>query len=247
MKPLDTLEQSLRNLFERLGAKLDSAVKGSNNNESAALRTLLSKLLPVLHQAIDDNLRTQAQATLAPHRIQILLDYGTFAQFSPPALRAVKEELATTIKLYINDRRYRLEAPLNLSITYDPIVRTPQARVSFTNDAPPQASATVTNVGYRLRAVGGPIAVSADLLDLRAGQPITIGRGRDNHLVLDDGSVSKFHATLAVDAHGRLMLADCGSTNGTYINGHRIELRSEVKAGDTIGIGDVELRLEKQL
>jgi pSer/pThr/pTyr-binding forkhead associated (FHA) protein len=38
---------------------------------------------------------------------------------------------------------------------------------------------------------------------------------------------------------------DLGSTNGTYVNGARIDRRTLVRAGDALRIGQTELRLER--
>jgi pSer/pThr/pTyr-binding forkhead associated (FHA) protein len=48
-------------------------------------------------------------------------------------------------------------------------------------------------------------------------------------------------------SEGTILVADTGSTNGTYINGRRIangESR-QVEDGDVIGFGDIEVRLRR--
>ena len=69
----------------------------------------------------------------------------------------------------------------------------------------------------------------------------------DNELTLNDASVSKIHAALLMTAEGTLLVADTGSTNGTYINGRRIAYGESrlIEDGDVIGFGDVEVRLRK--
>jgi pSer/pThr/pTyr-binding forkhead associated (FHA) protein len=48
-------------------------------------------------------------------------------------------------------------------------------------------------------------------------------------------------------AEGTLLVADTGSTNGTFINGRRITYGESrpIEDGDVIGCGDVEVRLRK--
>ena len=48
---------------------------------------------------------------------------------------------------------------------------------------------------------------------------VTIGRGSANDLVLDDDSVSRFHAVLKQEITGDILVADRGSTNGVLLNG----------------------------
>lgn len=64
---------------------------------------------------------------------------------------------------------------------------------------------------------------------------LTIGRGRENSIVLDDMLVSRQHVRITADADG-LILEDLGSRNGTYVNGRRVE-RTHLSEGDRIGIG----------
>ena len=54
---------------------------------------------------------------------------------------------------------------------------------------------------------------------------LRIGRGEQNDLRLNDGSVSRYHAFLRrVD--GRYLLSDVGSQNGTFVNGRRVHAPS---------------------
>jgi adenylate cyclase len=72
---------------------------------------------------------------------------------------------------------------------------------------------------------------------------ITIGRGNANDLVLNDSSVSRFHAVLKLQDHA-ITIADRGSTNGVVVNGERIAQEIELKNGDTAVVGRYNLRLE---
>jgi len=244
----------LRLLFERLGAKIDSLIggEGGDTEEGSSVRSALSGLSPTLQRAIDNNLREDEKGVvcLAPHHLRVLLDYDSYCKFSQPGLRAMQEELTTLARQYINDRRYKLSQPINLVLTYDPVGTTTKVRADFGETAPsqlPDETGTKHPSGiYRFLSVSGPLAFSVDLKDFKkGGSPVTIGRGSDNIVVLDDQSISKFHATLAFDSEGNLILADCGSTNGTSINGQTVEGRGRVAVGDLLGFGDIRLRLER--
>jgi predicted component of type VI protein secretion system len=70
----------------------------------------------------------------------------------------------------------------------------------------------------------------------------TIGR-EDCEITLTDTEVSRRHARVrALD--DTLAIEDLGSTNGTYVNGERITGLVELQDGDTIKMGNSELRLE---
>lgn len=75
---------------------------------------------------------------------------------------------------------------------------------------------------------------------------VAIGRHPLSDLRFDpdqDRDVSSKHAELRTVA-GRCVVVDMNSTNGTFVNGERIEKRRDVKAGDRIGVGRVDLIVE---
>jgi pSer/pThr/pTyr-binding forkhead associated (FHA) protein len=63
---------------------------------------------------------------------------------------------------------------------------------------------------------------------------INIGRRFENHIVIDDPRISRFHAQLRA-ADGRFVLFDMDSTGGTYINGMRVS-KSILYPGDEISL-----------
>ncbi|HVP51347.1 MAG TPA: adenylate/guanylate cyclase domain-containing protein [Terriglobales bacterium] len=73
---------------------------------------------------------------------------------------------------------------------------------------------------------------------------ITVGRGNANDLVLNDPSVSRFHAVVKQSPEGAVLIADRGSTNGVMVNGARITAEVELHKGDRARIGAYELVFE---
>jgi len=65
---------------------------------------------------------------------------------------------------------------------------------------------------------------------------VTLGRGRDCALRIDDPGASREHARITVTVDSRYILEDIGSLNGTYVDGGRIE-RAELRSGDRINLG----------
>jgi pSer/pThr/pTyr-binding forkhead associated (FHA) protein len=64
---------------------------------------------------------------------------------------------------------------------------------------------------------------------------LTIGRGSDRHIFLNDVTVSREHAIVTVGG-GAVHIADAGSLNGTYVNGDSIE-EAELVDGDHVQVG----------
>lgn len=67
---------------------------------------------------------------------------------------------------------------------------------------------------------------------------VTIGRGAENDVVLNDAGVSRTHARIQKQGPAFLLL-DNGSANGTELNGVTIGKPSTLRAGDKIGVGPV--------
>jgi pSer/pThr/pTyr-binding forkhead associated (FHA) protein len=74
--------------------------------------------------------------------------------------------------------------------------------------------------------------------------PFVFGRAEPGHGSLgDDPELSRRHASASLFAPGRLLLEDLGSTNGTYVNDHRIAAPTVVSAGDGLRLGTSSLRV----
>ncbi|MCK9532036.1 MAG: FHA domain-containing protein [Gammaproteobacteria bacterium] len=79
---------------------------------------------------------------------------------------------------------------------------------------------------------------------------IAIGRRRGNDIQLDDPAVSGVHAVLLItpseylESYPVVQLEDAGSTNGTLVNGERIQ-RRRLHHGDIIRLGQHELVYEE--
>lgn len=72
---------------------------------------------------------------------------------------------------------------------------------------------------------------------------LSIGRGKENNLVLQDNGISRKHAVIEPTSAGWL-IRDLNSTNGTWLNGVRITNAVILKAGDRLEFGKTILRLE---
>lgn len=75
------------------------------------------------------------------------------------------------------------------------------------------------------------------------GTPLTLGRATDNGLVLEDPRVSRHHARLQA-RRGTLVLTDLGSTNGSRVNGVRVD-ECALGAGDRVLMGDTVVLVEQ--
>jgi pSer/pThr/pTyr-binding forkhead associated (FHA) protein len=75
--------------------------------------------------------------------------------------------------------------------------------------------------------------------------PVTVGRGGQNDLPLEaDDFASARHARFEPRRDG-VWVEDIGSTNGTFLNGARLDKARRLKPGDVIRIGQTDLRYER--
>jgi hypothetical protein len=77
---------------------------------------------------------------------------------------------------------------------------------------------------------------------------VTIGRQEGNDIVLRRNDVSRTHARIGFRGH-RVLVEDLHSSNGTRINGLRIQQQAEIRDRDVLGIGrsfQFEVRIRKR-
>jgi adenylate cyclase len=89
---------------------------------------------------------------------------------------------------------------------------------------------------FRLVSADGQLS-----FELRAGLPLVLGRALSSDLPVLDPTVSRRHAELLVEGPG-ILLKDLGSSNGTFVNGGRVE-NATVGPGDRIVFGKILFEL----
>lgn len=70
----------------------------------------------------------------------------------------------------------------------------------------------------------------------------TLGQDKRNDLVLTDEGISSFHAEIRQD-NDLYYISDCDSELGTFVNDERITSRYQLRSGDTVRLGEVELEV----
>jgi pSer/pThr/pTyr-binding forkhead associated (FHA) protein len=116
--------------------------------------------------------------------------------------------------------------------------------------APSQASAM--GLGRQAPAVtsGALVATRSSALEEGArfeldAKTLTVGRGASNDIRLDDDEfVSAHHARIDPRRDG-VWVEDVGSTNGTFVNGTRLDRPRRLAPGDIVRIGDTDLLYER--
>jgi pSer/pThr/pTyr-binding forkhead associated (FHA) protein len=91
-------------------------------------------------------------------------------------------------------------------------------------------------------AAESPMLFAPPLAPVRVepGREITLGRSTECQLQLPAARASRRHAVVAWVGE-RAVLRDLGSTNGTFLNGQRVEGEATLCSGDRITIGGMEI------
>jgi pSer/pThr/pTyr-binding forkhead associated (FHA) protein len=103
------------------------------------------------------------------------------------------------------------------------------------DDEPEGRTASLSVVVYPLRP-----------RDSAQGSMVTLGRESRQDVVIQDMSVSRFHAFAKPGPDGALVLQDAGSTNGTTVNGESVLTAAagpprRLKPGDNVRLGHIEV------
>lgn len=256
-------ERILRRVLEGMGDVVDRRF-GRTVEPRTGLTT--SKLIERMKRLIDERVRDEGnKGRIAPHHLILKVEWGTHSEAPPEILYDLKNEVLAAAIDHINDHRYRTLGPVTVEaevdifttgISVDPTFgeftedlrrqdeerRAAKSGVPIPSGAPPMPDIQVI---ARITQQNGTREVP--LVFKPGGKRLNVGRASDNELTLNDASVSKIHGALLMTSEGTLLVADTGSTNGTYLNGRRIAYGESrvIEDGDVIGFGDVEVRLRK--
>jgi len=256
-------ERLLRRVLEGMGSVVDRRL-GRTVDPRSGLTT--SKLIERMKRLIDERVRDEgSKGRIAPHHMVLKVEWGTHSEAPPEILYDLKNEVLAAAIDHINDHRYRTLAPVDVDaevdifttgISVDPSFgefeedlrrQDEEARAARSGVPIPGAAPPMPDIQVIARITTQSGTREIPLIFKPGGRRLNVGRAADNELSLNDTSVSKIHAALLMTAEGTLLVADTGSTNGTYVNGRRIAYGESrlIEDGDVVGFGDVEVRLRK--
>ena len=257
---LERAEGLFKKVLERIGSTVDEKLA---SGEARLPTHEVGALAAALEDAIEANTRPDARGVrrLAPDRFQVLLTYEQNARLSEGDRKALASELAATAYEHVVNHRYETRDRVFVEVGCDLFAKRVHIEAAFSPAPGETAEGVVREVrptaagevkvprssesDYQFVGPGGKPVVRVQLEP--GGEPITVGRVAGNRLLIDHDSVSKFHATVALTRDNRLVVADLGSTNGTFVNRERspIDGARAISPGDTIVFGEVAYEIQK--
>lgn len=254
-------ERLLRRIFESMGDVVDRRF-GRTVEPKSGLTT--SQLIDRMKRLIDERVRDEGRkGRIAPHYLKLKVEWGTHSEAPPEILKELEHEVLAEAIDHINDHRYRTLAAIQVEtevdifttgVSVDPTFGEFEDELRQEDEAKradgtriPRVVPSIPDVIVVARVTKRDGTTEIPLTFKPGGRRLNVGRVSDNDLAFNDDSVSKIHATLMMNQEGTLMVADTGSTNGTFINGRRMtygEAR-QIEEGDVLSFGDVEVRFKK--
>jgi len=225
--------------------------------EGGSLRLMRGQLQPVelakrLGKAMEMNQRVGVGGVQVPHEYRLCLHPEDYTLFRP-----YEQELIRELEKYLRElaRERGFVSSGMPAVRLEPDAKTrrgePQAQVVLGGQSPEQDTALM---GHTVKLDPVPIIKAArpkaSLVGPLGGQagslaleklPFHLGRALDNDLILEDADVSRHHAEIR-EVHGRLCVVDLGSTNGTLVNGERVE-QCVLRDGDVLSFGGLRFSL----
>lgn len=223
-----------------------------------------SELIERMKSMMDSEVRENGdKRKYVPHNIKLKMQWDKFSTDAEGALQKLENEFLIAAVDHINDKHYFTHAPLAIEVKPDYFTSGVKLFLSFdklegdgneaeldvtldnlkTSDLLPQEAVPEKHSGeLRLSFVIGGKPIERDI-SLEEGKRLSVGRTKENDIAIDDQSISKAHASLLLNKEGKLIVADTGSTNGTFVRGERIAYGKavEISTGDSLLFGLVKV------
>lgn len=211
---LKNVENRLERLFER----------GFSRPFKSALQPIEIGIRIV--REVDLARRLSSQGPISPNEIRVWIgneDATRFEGFQ----KALVAELEETVRQHAINEGYRFVGPVHVEVFVDDDLKAGDLEVStefIGGESQP-----------RLLASDGRTFAITD-------RPLVVGRSPEVDVVVNETSVSRRHAEVWRTNDG-VAVRDLQSTNGTFVNGHRISTVS-LSPRDDVTVGTLHLRIE---
>jgi hypothetical protein len=204
-------------------------------------------LVGELQEYLVEHARREAYATLTPPRVLLQTDEDlAIGEFG------IATRVAQPDEVLPQDERSRVRASAPpgpretpVAAPVPPAVEAPAVTVVYgAGGAFPMADDVPEDEPDEAEQEHVTLTVGGRVVPVSAGR-VVVGRSRECDVRVDDGNVSRRHFELLREGSSTWVVVDLGSTNGTEVNGRKVERRTPLDDGDRITIGSTELLFER--
>ena len=223
--------------LQKFEQRLENAISG------VFARAFRSAVQPVeisaaLQREVDNNTQILSRdRRLVPNDFHVELSAGDLERLAPYD-SALARELADQLQDHADAQSYVFPGKVQIAFEEAEDLTTGRFRVRSTAKASVQTNQTNTQVRRAhafLEVNGSTHALTPPV--------VTVGRGSEADVRINDPGVSRLHAEFLVDASGSqpgITVRDLASTNGILVDGHRVQ-RVAVRDGSEVKIGHTTL------
>ncbi len=223
-------------ILDNVERGLEKLVRGAFSTGSRSQVQPL-EIASALRKELDNRSIVLSQGrTLAPNVFTARLSDPDF-ELAQQWGSALAEELCDVVIAHVNSQQYSLQGPVRVSFEHDPELRAGFFEVDSTIEkkaAAPRHTgpAAPRRQPTRYRPV---LEIDGQRYSINAGS-VVLGRSSDADILIDDTGVSRRHLEIR-SLDGRIHAVDLGSTNGSYVNGQRVNGQVELTDGSMITMG----------
>lgn len=230
-------------LLDKVERGIEKAVRGVFSTGSRA-QVEPVEIASRLRREVDNKAITIAAGrTLAPNVFDVQLsddDFRRAQDWGTP----LAEELCDVVINHARSQGYTLQGSVRISFRRSEELRAGDFEIISSTEkakagaAPPRPNlpAAPSRPPVRLQPV---LDIDGQRYSLNAPS-IVLGRSSEADILVDDTGVSRRHLEIRT-ANGVTSAVDLGSTNGSYVNGHKVAGSTELTDGSTITMGRTKI------
>jgi hypothetical protein len=233
-------------MLDKVERGIEKAVRGVFSTGSRA-QVEPVEIASRLRREVDHKAITIAAGrTLAPNVFDVRLsndDFKRAQEWGTP----LAEELCDVVINHVRSQGYTLRGSVRISFRRDEEIRAGNFEIDSKTEkasgsaaAPPaprnNVPAAPSRQPVRLRPV---LDIDGQRYSLNAAS-IVLGRSSEADILVDDTGVSRRHLEIRT-ANGTTEAVDLGSTNGSYVNGHKVVGSVDLTDGSTITMGRTKI------
>lgn len=231
-------------LLDKVERGIEKAVRGVFSTGSRA-QVEPVEIASRLRREVDHKAITIAAGrTLAPNVFDVLLsddDFKRAQEWGTP----LAEELCDVVINHVRSQGYTLQGSVRISFRRSDELRAGDFEIKSSTEkssgapaapARPNLPAAPSRQPTRLQPV---LDIDGQRYSLNAPS-IILGRSSEADILIDDTGVSRRHLEIRT-GNGVTSAVDMGSTNGSYVNGHKVSGSTELTDGSTITMGRTKI------